>query len=339
MSDPKQYTVGWICALPIEHTAARQFLDQEHDSPDVLAASDTNTYTLGEIAGHNVVIAVLPRGEYGLSSASSVATNMLHSFPNIRVGLMVGIGGGAPSPDNDVRLGDIVVSVPKDGTGGVFQFDFGKDIQDQEFRPTAHTNQPPQAALTAISKLESTYESVGHQIDESIETILDKKPRLKKRYKRPDQDSDCLYISTVVHPEGCENQSCEGLCDTQPLNIIIRAPRETQDDNPTVHYGLIASSNTLMKNALVRDSLAGTGILCFEMEAAGLMNRFPCLVVRGICDYSDTHKNKDWQGYAAMAAAAYTKDLLRVMVPRRVESEGKLADVLGNREYTAYSTG
>jgi hypothetical protein len=67
----------------------------------------------------------------------------MHSFPNIRIGLMVGIGGGAPSPKHDIRLGDIVVSAPRDGKGGVFQYDLGKIIQDQSFRPTGFLNQPP----------------------------------------------------------------------------------------------------------------------------------------------------------------------------------------------------
>jgi nucleoside phosphorylase len=84
-----------------------------------------------------------------------------------------------------------------------------------------------------------------------------------------------------------------------------------------------------MKDALVRDMLrAEKDVLCFEMEAAGLMNHFPCLVIRGICDYSDSHKNKAWQGYAAMAAAAYTKDLLYRIAPSRVEAEKKMTDIL-----------
>jgi nucleoside phosphorylase len=84
-----------------------------------------------------------------------------------------------------------------------------------------------------------------------------------------------------------------------------------------------------MKNALIREKLAAeTGVLCFEMEAAGLMNSFPCLVIRGICDYADSHKNKQWQGYAAMAAAAYTKDLLQQIIPSKVEAERKLSDII-----------
>jgi hypothetical protein len=46
------------------------------------------------------------------------------------------------------------------------------------------------------------------------------------------------------------------------------------------------------------------------MEAAGLMDGFPCLVIRGICDYADSHKSKNWQRYSAAAAAAYAKELL-----------------------------
>jgi nucleoside phosphorylase len=96
-----------------------------------------------------------------------------------------------------------------------------------------------------------------------------------------------------------------------------------------IHYGLVASGNQLMKDALFRDKLAAEmGVLCFEMEAAGLMNNFPCLVIRGICDYSDSHKNKEWQGYAAMAAAAYTKDLLYQVAPQQVEAEKRIKDII-----------
>lgn len=162
MSDPKDYTVGWICAISTEHVAAQAFLDEKHEGPEYVSPNDNNDYTLGKIGKHNVVIAVLPDGEYGISSAASVAKDMLHSFPNVRLGLMVGIGGGAPSPKHDVRLGDIVVSAPRDGKGGVFQYDFGKTIQNQNFRPTGFLNQPPIALRAAVNGLKSQYESEGH---------------------------------------------------------------------------------------------------------------------------------------------------------------------------------
>ncbi|KAH0026544.1 purine and uridine phosphorylase, partial [Aureobasidium melanogenum] len=331
MSDPKEYTIGWICALSTEHTAACLFLDEEHDQPDpdLIAVGDNNAYTLGLMAGHKVVIAVLPHGEYGTTTTAIVATNMLRSFPNIKVGLMVGIGGGAPTKEHDIRLGDVVVSSPQDGKGGVYQYDYGKRIQNHDFKPTGHLNQPPSAVLTAMALLVSKFERKGNQVRETIDAILENNTRLKKKYGRP--KSDHLYVSDFVHPQDDEGQGCRNFCETQPSNLIHRPPREDYEDDPAVHCGLIASGNSLMKDALIRDSLASKGILCFEMEAAGLMNNFPCLVVRGICDYSDSHKNKEWQGYAAMTAAAYTKDLLKVMVPKRVEGEPKLATVLESR--------
>jgi nucleoside phosphorylase len=330
MSSPEEYTIGWICALPTEHTAACLFLDEEHGQPDPdhIATGDNNAYELGVMAGHKVVIAVLPQGEYGTTTAATVATDMLRSFPNIKVGLMVGVGGGAPTTNNDIRLGDVVVSSPKDGRGGVYQYDYGKRIQGQDFKPTGHLNQPPAIVLTAMALLASRYERKGNQIDMTVDAILERNPRLKKKYGRSEIDK--LYASDFLHP--CDDD-CEGSCDTHPSNLVNRRPREEDEDNPAVHFGTIASGSSLMKDAVMRDALAGEGVLCFEMEAAGLANRFPCLVVRGICDYSDTHKNKRWQGYAAMTAAAYTKDLLKVMLPKRVESEKRLTTVLESRQY------
>ncbi|KAF4452328.1 purine and uridine phosphorylase, partial [Fusarium albosuccineum] len=141
---PDDYTVGWICALPTEGIAAQAFFDEKHQGPQFQATNDTNNCTFGRIGAHNVVIAVLPMGEYGTASASSVASHMLRSFPNVRIGLMVGIGGGAPSPTHDIRLGDVVVSVPSGGQGGVFQYDFGKSIQERSFQHTRSLDQPPQ---------------------------------------------------------------------------------------------------------------------------------------------------------------------------------------------------
>ncbi|KAH6665145.1 hypothetical protein B0J14DRAFT_235791 [Halenospora varia] len=112
------YTVGWICALPNPELVAALFmLDIEHPRLPRKQA-DTNNYTLGQIGQHNVAIACLPQGEYGLSSATNVASQMRMSFPNIQFGLMVGIAGGVPSlPDHDIRLGDVVVSKPGIGNG------------------------------------------------------------------------------------------------------------------------------------------------------------------------------------------------------------------------------
>ncbi|KAK2468670.1 hypothetical protein H9L39_19829 [Fusarium oxysporum f. sp. albedinis] len=185
MSNPNDYTVGWICAIPTEYVAAQEFLDEEHEGPEYVSPNDTNHYTLGKVGKHNVVIAVLPDNEYGKSSAASVARDMLHSFPNVRIGLMVGIAGGAPGK-HDIRLGDIVVSSAGNGKGGVFGYDFGKAIQGRDFQETGLLNQPPTLLRTTVSGLKARYERKGHQLAETINMILEKNPRLRGKYKQPE---------------------------------------------------------------------------------------------------------------------------------------------------------
>ncbi|KAK1971835.1 pfs domain-containing protein, partial [Colletotrichum sublineola] len=325
MSNPLDYTIGWICAISTEYVAARAFLDSVHDPPSHVAPHDSNEYTLGRMGKHNVVIAVLPDGEYGLSTASAVAKGMLNSFPHVRAGLMVGIAGGAPTrnPGRDIRLGDVVVSSPRDGHGGVFQYDFGKLIQGQSFKPSRILNQPPDVLRAAVAGLKAEFEERGHTIIEDIEEALKKRPKLRLKYSRPSPETDRLFLSHVtLNPNNpIENPG--------PELLVSRKLRTTDEDDPAVFYGLIASANQLMKDANMRDQLAtDRGVLCFEMEAAGLMNHFPCLVIRGICDYSDSHKNKDWQGYAAMTAAAYAKALVCRVQRTRLENEPKLTTLI-----------
>ncbi|KAL6886925.1 hypothetical protein GGI43DRAFT_273204 [Trichoderma evansii] len=275
------------------------------------------------IGRHNVVIAVLPNGEYGISSAAGVAKDMLHSFPNI-----IGIGGGAPSEKHGIRLGDIVVGISSNGEGAVVQYDFGKSIQGEKFKETGFLNQAPTLLRTAVNNLRAEHELEGNKIQKAIDSVLAKKPTLRRNYKRPDASSDRLYQSLVIHSAEGE-ADCSTGCGNNPSSLVKRCERDENGHSPEIHYGLIASANTLMKDALVRDDLIERkDILCFEMEAAGLMNHFPCLVIRGICGYSDSHKNKAWQRYAAMTAAAYTKETLKYIAPTRIDAERKISEAL-----------
>lgn len=307
------YSVGWICAVPVEYVAAQAMLDEVHKRPGTLAHTDINDYVFGRVGEHNVVVTVLPSGGYGTTSATKVAGDVQASFPNVKNGLMVGIGGGSPSPKNDVRLGDIVVSVPGNGRPGVFQYDYGKAVQGRAFETTGALNQPPRMLLNAVAGLRADYHraSGGHRLEEAVEKTLESRPHLRKNYQRPGPEADRLFKSSVIHDVSCGGDKCSY---EKPEHLDQRSERASKGRSE-IHYGLIASANQVMKNALVRDELASQGVLCFEMEAAGLMNDFPCLVVRGICDYSDTHKNKAWQGYAAMVAAAYAKNLLYRLAP------------------------
>jgi nucleoside phosphorylase len=150
------YTVGWICALPLEMAAAKVMLDEVHTKLPQ-PRHDHNTYVLGEIAGHNVVIACLPSGVYGTTLAAVVAEQMLSTFHSIRFGLMVGIGGGVPSLSADIQLRDVVVSKPTGSLGGVVQYDYGKTIAEGHFQRTGTLSKPPQVLLTALSHLESNH--------------------------------------------------------------------------------------------------------------------------------------------------------------------------------------
>lgn len=114
----QDYIIAWICALSRELAAAQCMLDEQHEPLEV-ADSDENTYTFGRIGKHNVVMAVLPAGTIGKVNAAVRANQMKATFPGIRFGLMVGVGGGVPDEDHDVRLGDVVVSQPGNNFGGV----------------------------------------------------------------------------------------------------------------------------------------------------------------------------------------------------------------------------
>lgn len=310
------YNVGWMCAITTEFVAAQALIDEEYQTPS--HPVDENAYFCGRIGQHNVVIACLPIGRYGISSAAVLATHMTRSFPNLTIKLMVGIGGGAPSSKNDIRLGDVVVSKPVGQTGGVIHHQFGKIIQNQPFTNTGRLNSPTPTLLNAAGHLYGRHRTHGHRINETVDVMLAKYPRLIKDFAKPQIDT--LYQSTFLHPAK-SSDDCRQTCDAR--YAIRRAPRPEYRDQPVIHYGLIASSDTLLKDALVRDQLAEReGVMCIEMEAAGLMDTFQCLVIRGICDYADTHKNDAWQGYAAAVAAAYAKELLQV-IPARA-SQGTL---------------
>jgi nucleoside phosphorylase len=104
-----------------------------------------------------VVVACFPVGKLGISSAEAVASQMKSGFPSIRFGLMVGIGGGAPVAEADIRLGDVVISRPSAQHGGVVQDDFGKTGPERHFTRTASLNAPPTIPLADLAKLRSTY--------------------------------------------------------------------------------------------------------------------------------------------------------------------------------------
>jgi nucleoside phosphorylase len=301
----ESYAIGIICALDVEMAAVDAILDEEHENLGK-PAGDDNSYTFGKIGQHNVVAACLPAGVMGKVSATAVAKDMMRSFP-IKAGFMVGIGGGVWSEENDVRLGDVVVSHPDGMHGGVVQWDFGKMQKEGVFKRTGTLNKPPRPLLSAVQTLKAKHRRRGNELHAHLGELLEKNNHMVDEYSHPGQEHDELFEASYGHPAGNTCRECD-------RSQLLQGRRERKDDRPRVHYGNIASGDEVMKDGPTRDRIAQReGILCFEMEAAGLMDTFPCVVIRGVCDYADSHKNKRWQPYAAATAACYCKELLSVV--------------------------
>ncbi|KAF7546388.1 hypothetical protein G7Z17_g8463 [Cylindrodendrum hubeiense] len=294
---------------------------------------------------------------------------MVDTFPSIKFGLMVGIGGGIPPV---IRLGDVVISSPTTEYPGVVQWDFGKAREGGEFERTGALSPPPRALLTALTSLQTDHGMKGSKIPEYLDELKDKWPKLASRYTKSDSLKDILFASDNPHrsqgrwqiifsmvwemavalvafviflsgwwavaptervdreqdsgagSDGDEEEKDCRFCDM--AKVIKRKPRDMR-----VHYGLVASGNQVIKDATFRDKLnkdLGGQVLCVEMEAAGLMKNFPCIIIRGICDYADSHKNDDWHEHAAAVAAACAKELLEYVQPIDVNGERTAKDIV-----------
>ncbi|KAH1275804.1 hypothetical protein KXX33_004925 [Aspergillus fumigatus] len=273
------YTVGVVCAMGFEMSAVRYMLDDEHPRLPT-KQGDSNLYILGELSGHNVVIAWLP-GTQGKGAAAIVANNMQRTFASIKWRLLVGIGGGVPSRTHDIRLGDIVVSMPEGPFGGVVQYDLGKDVEDG-FTLKGFLLPPPPILRSAVEKF--CKNGLALQITNGHQQTR-------------------MFSSNQI-----------------TLMYLIRS--HVGD----IHYGLIASGDRVMRSAMKRSKTGREigDILCFEMEAAGIMTEFPCIAIRGISDYADSHKSDIWQNYAAAAAAGCAKELLSYLDPEDRQVQPKL---------------
>ncbi|KAH8688668.1 hypothetical protein GQ44DRAFT_696068 [Phaeosphaeriaceae sp. PMI808] len=312
-----QFTIGWISPLPLEKEAARLVLDEEYPREEVRYQSAF--YLGGRIGKHEVVIGV--QRIIGLSGATSLAERMRAGFPNIKYFLLVGIAGGVPrygpaGAVSEIVLGDVVVSYPRGNHGGVIQYDKGawKDLGRLDF--CGHTNGVNSDLLAAINNFRAEGWSKTNIADVLKQMRLKLDEERRHQYDDPGPTCDSLYEDAYEH-QGTKFDDCKNCCNHN--YIISRTKRghgaSRRLDAPFVHFGTIASSNQLQISAIQRKRLQQDHeVICFEMEAAGVMGEYPCVVIRGICDYADSHKNKGWQNYAAATAAAYARELL-AMIP------------------------
>lgn len=285
-----------MCALPLELQALLAIFDEQ---TTVRAGTNYDViYHSGRIGKHYAIVACLPYGRIGSAPAAYLAGCMKDAFPYLKYRFLVGIAGGIPHQSYDLRLGDIVIGTK------IVQYDFGKQLPNGMFQRTREPFHAPSFVANSLSGLKADVD-VGKQIGQIMLLMKDRRP-LQNQWTHPGQDQDRLFKADYDHTAEPDNSRCEK-CDIEMM--VTREPRS--DLLPMWYGGLIASANQVMRDGRSRDLLKSslTEILAVEMEAAGLEN-YEFGIIRGICDYADSHKHKQWQHYASATAAAFTKVLL-----------------------------
>jgi len=356
------FEIAIICALPVERNAVEALLDEEYETDGFSygkAAGDRNAYTTGRLGNQHVVLAYMPG--MGTTSAAAVAANLYSSFEGIKVGMVVGICGGVPTTagGGEILLGDVIIST------SVVQVDFGRQYPNKFIRKKEVEDTLGRANPELRSFIERMFGYlVQRRLKDKTglfsTQICAKKGLSKSAYPGPEHDM--LYPAEYRHKhqipgcyicDDCKSQdddicesalrsSCEELgCDntlSMKRSRIQRAMGFTSDrssimaadiqeaQKPSIHFGRMASSNQVMKSGQHRDQIAAEeGVIGFEMESAGTWDFVPTIVIKSVCDYADSHKNKRWQQYAAATAAACTKAMLEEW--RGVDRPGRnLAD-------------
>jgi nucleoside phosphorylase len=314
--DFEHYTVAWIAPLEIEAQAAWYMFDHVHQGNFNVNRGDDYLYMAGDINGHNVIIATFPAGHnYGVGSAAALASQVKKSFPNLWFGLLVGVAAGLPNlsrvPPRDIRLGDVLVGVGDGDDAGLVSYGLGKEMSDgfQLLRRGAQAKTET-VVRSAVGIIKTLTPMQGNVFLRYYDSIKDKM-HTNGTFADPGQEKDQLY-QTVTDGENSVTQ------------LVERTPRQVSE-RTKVWYGLIGSGDKLMKNAKKRDELRDKfNLIGLEMEAAGTMNTIPVGVIRGVCDYGDEQKNKEWQPYAAAMAAAYAKALLYKIKPTKNQREEAL---------------
>ncbi|KAL3488608.1 hypothetical protein BJX62DRAFT_239831, partial [Aspergillus germanicus] len=300
--DPNLYTVAWIAPLEIEVQAAKHMLDKVHLGGFPVGPGDDYLFHAGEIHGHNVVIATFAAGQwYGTSSAASLAIHIKKFFPNLWFGLLVGVAAGLPSlsssPTRDIRLGDVIIaySPPGGDPPAIVPYGLGKQKGDGDFELLCNGHslrQTERIVGSAIAKLKADRREA-----QVILGYYRKIPETAAKFPDPGQEKDFLYLSGDILP--------------------VQRKHRPDTERMRVWYGSIGSGDQLLKSSRDRDELRDKyNVIGLEMEAAGVMNEIPVGNIRGVCDYGDERKNKDWQPYAAAMAAAFAKAVLAEIIPK-----------------------
>lgn len=319
-----EFKVAIICALPLEAEVFQALFEKKHDAADYPnSLGDDNVYSIGVIGRHNVVIVHLPG--MGKAYAAAAASNIRKTWSGIQLALVAGICGGAPRVGDlgvGVKLGDVIISE------GIVQYDLGRRYPGNKFESKDglldSLPRPPPRIRAFLAKLKSQQKAFQSAVVDYLETFQNE---VKSFEKYPGLAEDKLYESSYRHmhhaPTDC-TQCCEetgvicedamgASCKRLGCDETHLQDRSTESWPPLcqIHFGIFASGDTVMKSGEDRDHLSKQyGVIGFEMEGAGVWETLPSLVIKGVCDYADSHKSKSWQRHAACTAGAATKYLL-----------------------------
>ncbi|KAF7136711.1 hypothetical protein CNMCM5793_006029 [Aspergillus hiratsukae] len=345
----KDFEIAIICALPLETNAVLCSLDEIwHDAPHHYgrAAGDTTNYAFGRSGRHAVV--VVPLHRIGKVEASSAARSLRMSFTSIKLALLIGICGAVPRKRDgtEILLGDVIISEI------LVELDYGR-LYPSGFRRRKDTildvpGRPNGEILGLLHSLKTPLllEQVHKGVMQHLRALLQHE---KMRTSYPAASEDKLFESDYIHRHhsGCSEctmfeisgsvcdaaltASCDELgCDESrlvPRSRLSATGANNTTQTHLIHFGSVGTADTVMKSAKHRDEYAESElVIAFEMEGAGVWGKFNCLIIKGVCDYADSHKNKIWQDYAAAVASSAAKEVLGLYVPHDGPSEPETPD-------------
>jgi nucleoside phosphorylase len=339
-----QFDIAIVCALPLEYDAVTllidEFWDESGDSYGRVVG-DSNSYTTGRIGTHHVVVALLPG--MGKVNAAVAVGGLRASYTNIKLVLLVGICGGVPraGSNDEILLGDVIISET------VVQYDYGRQYPDSFATKTAigegsSRSNADVRGLLAFLRSEAGLGRLQQRTSHFLHGLQQRAfQKRRSNYNYPGAGSDRLFASKYRHKHhgpcscicsqwkvlsdpvcqespsiSCSQTGCKdaNLVPRRRLEMRLELEKQGKGEDiqePRIFVGRIASGDTVMKSGAHRDRIAEEqNVIAFEMEGAGLWEELPCLIVKGVCDYADSHKEKSWQTFAAATAAATMKALL-----------------------------
>ncbi|KAM0418299.1 hypothetical protein ACHAPD_004658 [Fusarium lateritium] len=343
-----EFEIAIICALTPETDAVLALFDHHWDEDKdnqsfAKAARDPNAYSFGVIGQHSVVLAHLPGT--GKAAAGNVAAFCRMSYPGITLALVVGTCGGVPfygKTKEEILLGDVIIST------GVVQYDLGRRFPDKfktKDTPEDSLGRPSLEIRSLLAKLKTKREHGRLQIatQKHLQEVLEQTYNLidhpegmpdnlfptdyRHKHQEPTQCTICATCNGMPDPvcdvalgSSCKELECDRkqrvlrgrLGEVESYNEEISIGLNSETFLPMIHFGKFGSGDSAVKSGEYRDQLATThDVVGFEMESAGVWELFPTVVIRGVSNYADCHKNGNWQVFAAASAAACTKAFLK----------------------------